>query len=95
MPPQKLASKIAELSGKIFTKNIFLIFDIISRTRLYWDFSKKSGVSLIGIVVVICMGPRTESYTTNVTTDSLLLLEKIDTAPVLFATDQLRCLVAV
>ena len=46
MPPQKLASKIAELSGKIFTKNIFLLFDIISRTRLYWDFSKKSGVSL-------------------------------------------------
>ena len=46
MPPQKLASKIAELSGKIFTKNNFLLFDIISRTRLYWDFSKKSGVSL-------------------------------------------------
>ena len=26
MPPQKLASKIAELSGKIFTKNIFFAF---------------------------------------------------------------------
>ena len=47
-PPPKLASKIAELSGKNFTKNIFLLFDIISRTRLYWDFSKKSGVSLNG-----------------------------------------------
>ena len=46
MPPQKLGSKIDELSEKISTKFIFPLFDIISRMRLYWDFSKKSGVSL-------------------------------------------------
>ena len=28
------------------TKMIFLCFDIISQTRLYWNFSKKSGLSL-------------------------------------------------